>query len=1139
MVKMKRVKFSILFTLCLLVMLFSNSTSYYHVSGAIAPKERITMAFSTGTNPYNYEYTWSNKGSPTIVLNTGSNYQATGYGNQRKICPLGNLIGTVYIVTRDGTQIYLYKSTDYGESFSQDEHISTYAGMDSYTQNYPSITRDSNDDIHIVWVGKATGYTTDDQVWYRGQTGGVWGSVQRISNATNQNTERQFYPSLFCDLNDYVHIVWYGGGNAYHDWNPEVWYTNNSKGDWITPEMFPTSGGTNYFPSGEIDSSNNLHFTWSGSSGGANRDIYYRNRTSSGWSTPQVISDGGGRNNQVQDLPSMAIGYDDDIHIVWDGIGNGFGDNTIWYLEKDNTTGAWSTAISLSKNLNVTGNRWAVVGTDNNSNPHVVFQHNTTTPTGYVYYTYYGSSWSTEKLIRSNAYRPTISSLIAYRPLYPLDYGHTSIIPNTECTFYSQWKSDVGTLQDYIVGHNASGVFTNSTQKSFSGGDWANDTTILPSGNGTVIQYDIWASDSLGQWDSIGLQSFEMVYPAEYLNTTFVSGLEGEYQTVGVGAEKEWIFVGEKYYFVSYAINPTTFKLSFNDGYDMHKINFKWDNTTLSLSTDNDENDDFVTGLFYSDVEITGVTYKLTWGWIPDKNIVDDYNVTVSWNFYNSVVGVSTNGSTGITFRIYNLGGFGLTYQSGLAGSMGKEEGVDQFEIWNDGCFYSGHSANINSTGIWRRLQHIHTTFGFYRERAYVGGYYVNILSDDDRIYFGIDYYENGTWINVLEVRITAEDNGLVGRGGANADSSYEPYNITWYQNNTLIKQDIITVYNHGYSFYGDEPNNRTFVRFWLDLWFNKLNSSTVVGGRIAPYYNGMWEWNANPFWFGYGNFAPFFYNNSELVSMCFTTLKNATGHVRSCYGLEIERFYAGINKHDDFLRYLWKLQDYTIFNTKLADDRMEGIDTPVFVEPEDISMPKGGGFLQPVVDAINGISTMITKSVFGLIKLLMGAMGSFMNMIGLGEWWDYFSIVISNIATASIAFMDEFQTALVNSALLLTQVYKLLGVGIGRFLYFISNSITGLLLWYGYIVDMFTGGGSFITNIWNTLSMGDFLILGLHLLPVWWLNRLGKADNLIDTLKSDVMFMTWLVTGLFNFFVTIIMLSVALLNLLIGLLPI
>jgi len=720
-------------------------------------------------------------------------------------------------------------------------------------------------------------------------------------------------------------------------------------------------------------------------------------------------------------------------------------------------------------------------------------------------------------------------------PFYS-DMNHTTDFANTDCNFTITWDDTL--LDSYIFSWNGSGVWVNDTAINFisTPQDIFVEKTLPPT-EGTVVGYMFYANNTDGFWNETIVQTLTTTIPVSHLNTTLSTGVNGAV-LVGYGAENEWVFMGERYYFTSYVSGATTFKLYFNDGYDIHTINFKWDNTTKVLSTDNDENDEFVTGLFYSDYELTGFTHKIIWGWIPDKNIVDDWNVTVSYELYNEASNTTITNSTGITFRLHNLGGFGQ-YDHTNRGKTGRLEGGDQFEIWNSGWFYSGESDEVNATGIWRRLQAIHTTFSFYRQRPYVGGYYTSITSDDDRIYFGIDYYENGSWINVLEVRITIEDSGLVGRGGLNADSSYDVLNVTWWTQGVMEKQDIITVYNHGYSFYGDEPNNRTYNRLWLDLWFNKLNSSTVVGGRIAPYYNGMWEWDANPFWFGYGDFAPFFTNNSAETSIYYTILKNSTGSIRSCYGLEVMRFYDGIRKTDDFLGYLWQIQDFQIFDVNLADDRMEGIDTPIFVEPENPSMPKGGGFLQPLVNAINGISTMITKSIFNLIKLLMGAVGSFMHMIGLGEWWDSFSIMLNNIATFSLQIMEGLQLALVNTAELLNQILRMVSSGLTRYTATVTAFITSILSWYTAIIQMFSGGGVWSINIWMSLSLGDWFGLLITLSPVLWIQRLANADDLVSTMQSDISFMLMLVTGLFNFLSTVIILAISLMSFLLGLLPI
>ena len=76
----------------------------------------------------------------------------------------------------------------------------------------------------------------------------------------------------------------------------------------------------------------------------------------------------------------------------------------------------------------------------------------------------------------------------------------------------------------------------------------------------------------------------------------------------------------------------------------------------------------------------------------------------------------------------------------------------------------------------------------------------------------------------------------------------------------------------------------------------------------------------------------------------------------------------------------------------------------------------------------------MIWGGAFQFVKLLMGAVGGLMNAIGLGEWWIAFSAMIERLAVFSMNLMDELQIALINSALLLTQIFAVISAGLGRF---------------------------------------------------------------------------------------------------------
>ncbi|MBW2647968.1 MAG: exo-alpha-sialidase [Deltaproteobacteria bacterium] len=121
--------------------------------------------------------------------------------------------------------------------------ISTYSGMESRSQFYPCIAVDSFDRLHVVWHGKATGYTDYYQIWYN-YYDGVWHTPIRISTAPGMESYDQFYPSIAVDILDRMHVVWEGRATGYTDYY-KVWY-NYYDGSWHTPECLQPTGQNRY-----------------------------------------------------------------------------------------------------------------------------------------------------------------------------------------------------------------------------------------------------------------------------------------------------------------------------------------------------------------------------------------------------------------------------------------------------------------------------------------------------------------------------------------------------------------------------------------------------------------------------------------------------------------------------------------------------------------------------------------------------------------------------------------------------------------------------------------------------------------------------------------------------------------------------
>ncbi len=607
-------------------------------------------------------------------------------------------------------------------------------------------------------------------------------------------------------------------------------------------------------------------------------------------------------------------------------------------------------------------------------------------------------------------------------------------------------------------------------------------------------------------------------------NTTIIRNSDG---TINDG----WLFKGEIYSVESYFWNLSELYLNFTDG--KHDIKFQYFNDTQPImNISNEPNEEFTIGLIGSDIEEVGNQTKLTWTFILDVNIVDKLNVGMFYQAYNKEYDYTFDGDTEITFNIYNLGGF-YNITTDNATLAGRIYGGDFKDLWN-----YGFNESVEISAIFRKLQHIHLTCEWEQDNPYnaISGYYSIVSGNWCDIYFAFDYWLNASWVEGWTGHIEIEG-GAVGNGIAGNDLSYEILNVTWYNRGKYIKSQNITSYHYGYD-PTDQPTERKSVRLWVDLWFDRLliNESNVVGGRVNAYFNGMKEFG-NPWWFGYGNFRPMISNVS--ASMFFDILQDANNNSMSISDIDLVRFRIGLNKDADLFDHDMKLHQYQIFNYKQADDRMEGIDTPIFVEPEDISMPKGGGFLAPLYKAIEGISTAIWKGALGFIKLLWGAMDSLMRTIGLGDLWDMITSAVYFITNYIVDLFEYVGTSLNYTIQLVEQIFRFVGTFFFYWINLITNMITRLIEFWSLLISLFTGGWEGVDNIWEDFGAEAWITLFLVCLPIIELVRLIESDDVVSTLRNDISFIVGMVMGLLNFIMLLINIIATFLNILLSALPI
>ena len=170
----------------------------------------------------------------------------------------------------------------------------------------------------MVWGGRGTGYSTDDQIWYA-LYNGTWQAPVRISTATDMENYEQGRPSIAVDSDDYLHVVWNGPlDNTWYD--RRVWYAKCTV-NWTTPVLIYNENTYDQInPSIAIDSNDYLHVVWfaKGPPSYNRYQIYYTKYVDS-WSTPISISTAEGMDEYSQYYPSIAVDFNDHLHVVWEG----------------------------------------------------------------------------------------------------------------------------------------------------------------------------------------------------------------------------------------------------------------------------------------------------------------------------------------------------------------------------------------------------------------------------------------------------------------------------------------------------------------------------------------------------------------------------------------------------------------------------------------------------------------------------------------------------------------------------------------------------------------------------------------------------------------------------------------------------
>jgi uncharacterized repeat protein (TIGR01451 family) len=234
----------------------------------------------------------------------------------------------------------IYYVTNSGGSWSTPVRISD----DAFNQNAstPEIALDASGNAHVVYVHKS-GTDNKLNIYYTTNSGGSWSTPVRISDDTF-NQEVLLNPAIAIDGVNFAHVAF--GHKSGTDSKSNLYYVTNGSGSWGTPERVSDDGWNNDVdvnPSIDTDDSNFPHVVYIHSEDGVDskNNVYYSNRVTGSWSTPERVSDD--ENGQNSETPDLVISTDGIVRVA-------FSNNIseIYYSENSGTGNTWIPSVDIN-----------------------------------------------------------------------------------------------------------------------------------------------------------------------------------------------------------------------------------------------------------------------------------------------------------------------------------------------------------------------------------------------------------------------------------------------------------------------------------------------------------------------------------------------------------------------------------------------------------------------------------------------------------------------------------------------------------------------------------------------------------------------------------------------------------------------